>query len=166
MKGFQRKKDTLSTLNEQARVIWQEQRTLTHRKRISLLMTLRHSLETCLLLLASSSNIFETCRLGPCERSPIKTLSEDRIHVSRRLGPLRSDDDDEDDNAFNLQLQQVLSSKAAGKRIAKQPKERKKRAGRSPVQGIAPKRRRTTKAHPSPRRKLMMDAIMTGGRGQ
>ncbi|CAF2038742.1 unnamed protein product, partial [Brassica napus] len=35
----------------------------------------------------SSSNIFETGRLGPSERSPIRTLSEDRIHVSFVLAP-------------------------------------------------------------------------------
>ncbi|KAL0696931.1 hypothetical protein Bca4012_064111 [Brassica carinata] len=32
----------------------------------------------------SSSNVFESGRLGPCERSPIRTLSEDQIHVSLR----------------------------------------------------------------------------------
>ncbi|KAG2298264.1 hypothetical protein Bca52824_034736 [Brassica carinata] len=32
----------------------------------------------------SCSNVFDSGRLGPCERSPIRTLSEDRIHVSLR----------------------------------------------------------------------------------
>lgn len=113
----------------------------------------------------SSSNIFESGRIGPCDRSPIRTLSEDRIHVSLRLGPLRVDDAEEEDNVFDLQLQQALTSKAAGKRIAEHPKE-KKRLAHSPAPAIAPKRRRTTKAKPSPRRKLLLDAITAGGRTQ
>lgn len=111
----------------------------------------------------SSSTIFDTGRLGPTERSPIRTLSEDRIHVSLRLGPLQPDENEEDDNVFDLQLQQALTSKAAGKRIAERPKERK-RLVRSPTQVATLKRRRTTKVHPSPRRKIMMDAITAGGR--
>ena len=113
----------------------------------------------------SSSTIFDSGRLGPGERSPIRTLSEDRIHVSLRLGPTRPDGDEEEDNAFDLQLQQALSSKAAGKRIADQG-QAKKRTIRSPNQGVSVKRRRTTKVQPSPRRKLMMDAITAGGRTQ
>lgn len=113
----------------------------------------------------SSSTIFETGRLGICERSPIRTLSEDRIHVSLRLGPLREDEENEEDNAFDLQLQQTLSSKAAGKKVATQIKDKKRPARNSP-QGFPVKRRRTTKAHPSPRRKLMMDAITAGVRTQ
>lgn len=111
----------------------------------------------------SSSHIFETGRLGPCERSPIRSLSEDRVHVSLRLGPLRSEVDVEDDNAFDLQLQQALSSKAAGKRVAEKPPSRR-RTNDSPAHGVGVKRRRVTKAKPSPRRKLMMDAITAGGR--
>lgn len=113
----------------------------------------------------SSSNIFGNGRLGPCERSPIRTLSEDRVHVSLRLGPLRDDEEDNEDGAFDLQLQQALSSKAAGKRIATQSKEKKRTARSSPINTNV-KRRRTTKAHPSPRRKLMVDAITAGGRTQ
>ncbi|KAF2597007.1 hypothetical protein F2Q68_00008697 [Brassica cretica] len=113
----------------------------------------------------SSSTIFETGRLGICERSPIRTLSEDRIHVSLRLGPLREDEENEEDNAFDLQLQQTLSSKAAGKKVATQTKDKKRPARNSP-QGFPVKRRLTTKAHPSPRGKLMMDAITAGVRTQ
>lgn len=111
----------------------------------------------------SSSKIFDSGRTGPCDRSPIRTLSEDRVHVSLRLGPLRTDDGEEDDNVFDLQLQHALSSKAAGKRVAK-PTQENKRPVRSPTQEVAPKRRRTTKAKPSPRRKLLLDAITAGGK--
>ena len=113
----------------------------------------------------SSSTIFETGRLGICERSPIRTLSEDRIHVSLRLGPLRDEEENEEDNAFDLRLQQTLASKAAGKKVATQTKDKKRPARNSP-QGFPVKKRRTTKAHPSPRRKLMMDAITAGVRTQ
>ncbi|KAL0740222.1 hypothetical protein Bca4012_081735 [Brassica carinata] len=113
----------------------------------------------------SSSTIFVTGRLGPCERSSIRTLSEDRIHVSLRLGPVRDDVEDNEDDAFDLQLQHALSSKAAGKRIVSQSKD-KKRSVRTSPQEAPVKKRRTTKAHPSPRRKLMLDAITTGGRAQ
>ncbi|KAG5399431.1 hypothetical protein IGI04_021245 [Brassica rapa subsp. trilocularis] len=80
----------------------------------------------------SSSTIFETGRLGICERSPIRTLSEDRIHVSLRLGPLRDEEENEEDNAFDLRLQQTLASKAAGKKVATQTKDKKRPARNSP----------------------------------
>ncbi|XP_048634149.1 uncharacterized protein LOC125608214 [Brassica napus] len=113
----------------------------------------------------SSSTIFESGRIGLCERSPIRTLSEDRIHVSLRLGSLRADEDEEQDNVFDLQLQQALSTKAAGKRIAENSQDCK-RMSKNTGQGITVKRRRVTKVHSSPRRKLMLDAITAGGRSQ
>ncbi|KAG5391475.1 hypothetical protein IGI04_021438 [Brassica rapa subsp. trilocularis] len=39
---------------------------------------------------SSSLNIFVFGRLGPCERSPIRTLSEDRVHVSLPVGLLHN----------------------------------------------------------------------------
>ncbi|KAL0787345.1 hypothetical protein Bca101_003591 [Brassica carinata] len=39
----------------------------------------------------SSLNVFDSGRLGSFERSPIRTLSEDRLHVSLRHGPLVSE---------------------------------------------------------------------------
>ncbi|KAG2278802.1 hypothetical protein Bca52824_061357 [Brassica carinata] len=111
----------------------------------------------------SSSNVFESGRLGPCERSPIRTLSEDRLHVSLRIGPLNGDGTEESDDSAGLHLHDVVSAKAAGKRIASTSLGMK-RVARSPNQGIPLKRRRTTKVHSSPRRKLMLDAITTGGR--
>ncbi|CAN7077555.1 unnamed protein product, partial [Brassica oleracea var. botrytis] len=77
----------------------------------------------------SNSNIFETGRLEPNERSPIRTLSEDRIHVSLRLGPLLSDTTDETEESGELPVHPALSSKAAGKR------EVRKQKGHSPLQG-------------------------------
>ncbi|WZY82254.1 hypothetical protein YC2023_028638 [Brassica napus] len=106
----------------------------------------------------SSSNIFETGRLGPSERSPIRTLSEDRIHVSLRLGPLLSDTTDETEVSGELPVHPALSSKAAGKR------EVRKQKGHSPLQLVSMKRRCTNTRLQSPRRKLMLDAITAGGR--
>ncbi|KAF2552252.1 hypothetical protein F2Q68_00035025 [Brassica cretica] len=83
----------------------------------------------------SNSNIFETGRLEPNERSPIRTLSEDRIHVSLRLGPLLSDTTDETEESGELPVHPALSSKAAGKR------EVRKQKGHSPLQGVSMKRR-------------------------
>lgn len=108
----------------------------------------------------SSSNVFDVNRLGPGDRSPIRSLSEDRIHVSLRLGPLlpESTEETETDESYELPVHPGLSAKAAGKRVAR------RRVASSPLQGGSTKRRRTTKLAPSPRRKLMIDAITTGGR--
>lgn len=113
----------------------------------------------------SSSTVFDSGRLGPCERSPIRTLSEDRIHVSLRLGPLLSESEsgepDEDSQLSDL----PILSKAEGKKIMDKP-HTKKRTCLTGAQGINVKRRRVTKTHESPRRKLLMDAIGAGGRGK
>lgn len=106
----------------------------------------------------SSSNIFETCRLGPSERSPIRTLSKDRIHVSLRLCPLLSDTIDETEESGELPVHPALSSKAAGKR------EVRKQKVHSPLQGVSMKRRCTNTRLQYPRIKLMLDAITAGGR--
>lgn len=111
----------------------------------------------------SSSNIFETGRLAPCDRSPIRTLSEDRIHVSLRLGPLISDSESGD---WELEEHSDLPllSKAAGKKKVEKPKSRKRAAGNQ-TQGVSVKKRRTTKPPTPPRRKLLLDAITAGSRG-
>ncbi|KAG2265810.1 hypothetical protein Bca4012_076844 [Brassica carinata] len=74
-------------------------------------------------------------RLEPNERSPIRTLSEDRIHVSLCLGPLLLDTTDETEESGELPVHPALSSKAAGKR------EVRKQKGHSPLQGVSMKRR-------------------------
>ncbi|KAF3568570.1 hypothetical protein DY000_02011696 [Brassica cretica] len=107
----------------------------------------------------SSSNIFDTGGLGPGKRSPIRTLSEDRVHVFLRLGPLLSDTTEDTEESSVLPNHPALSAKAPGKRIARRCNLR------SPSQGVAMKKRRITKTHSSPRRKLMLDAI-TAREGQ
>ncbi|KAF2611162.1 hypothetical protein F2Q70_00012989 [Brassica cretica] len=82
-----------------------------------------------------SSNVFEAGRLDPCERSPIRTLSEDRFHVSLRLGPLLSDTTDETEEPGELPIHPALTSKAAGKRVAR------RRTARSPLQEVSMKKR-------------------------
>ncbi|KAG2306550.1 hypothetical protein Bca52824_026298 [Brassica carinata] len=113
----------------------------------------------------TAPSVFNSNRLGPCERSPIRTLSEDRIHVSLRLGPLLLESEEDSADTAALQLKEARASKAIGKRIATSSQSQK-RTGRSPNQDAPPKRRRTTtKTKPSPCRKLMLDAI-TGGGGE
>ncbi|KAF2544550.1 hypothetical protein F2Q68_00029363 [Brassica cretica] len=45
----------------------------------------------------SSSTLFDSGRLVPNDRSPIRTLSEDRVHVSLRLGPLALENEEEEE---------------------------------------------------------------------
>ncbi|KAG2314497.1 hypothetical protein Bca52824_017619 [Brassica carinata] len=82
---------------------------------------------------------------GMLERSPIRTLSEDRAHVSLRLGPL-SDSELTDSPPMTL--------KSAGKRKvtkpARAPSTRK--TPRSPAQGISLNKRHIAKAQSSPKR--------------
>lgn len=114
----------------------------------------------------TAPSVFNSNRLGPCERSPIRTLSEDRIHVSLRLGPLLLESEEDSADTAALQLKEARASKAIGKRIATSSQSQK-RTGRSPNQDAPPKRRRTTtKTKPSPCRKLMLDAITGGGGGK
>lgn len=75
---------------------------------------------------------------GMLERSPIRTLSEDRAHVSLRLGPLP---DSENNNSPPMTL------KSAGKKRA--PPTRK--IPRSPAQGISLNKRHIAKAQNSPK---------------
>lgn len=94
--------------------------------------------------------------------SPIRTLSEDRIHVSMRLGPTAP----EPDIVVNLPLGPPLkrSGRLAAKILGKRkltPQPVKKKIIRSPGQGVSIKKRRITKAtngspKRSPRRKLVM----------
>ncbi|KAH0908967.1 hypothetical protein HID58_032288 [Brassica napus] len=74
-------------------------------------------------------------------RSPIRTLSEDRVHVSLRLGPL-FDLDSEEDASLNLPIATLKSkapisaeAQAARGKGVKAPTTRK-RGLRSPVQGL------------------------------
>lgn len=94
--------------------------------------------------------------------SPIRSLSEDRLHVSLRLGPLR------DTNIEEEEEDTVLSQKeSALKRLAStisrvdkgMPPQTKKCVCRSPLQGVSLKRRKVTRSQNSPRRKLLHDAI-------
>lgn len=111
----------------------------------------------------SSLNVFDSRRLGSFERSPIRTLSEDRLHVSLRLGPLVSESESRDQEGENLPDLPILS-KAEGKKKMVKPQGRK-RVARSPPQGVNVKKRRITKPPTPPHRKLLMDAIVAGGRG-
>ncbi|KAF3492993.1 hypothetical protein DY000_02052394 [Brassica cretica] len=88
------------------------------------------------------------------DRSPIRSLSEDIIHVSLRLGPLNDQDPTENEEIrASLDLQEVReqvgslggkgkNSKPASNLTARPPAAAKKRGARSPAQGVAVKKRR------------------------
>ncbi|KAJ4907096.1 Zinc knuckle CX2CX4HX4C protein [Raphanus sativus] len=98
----------------------------------------------------SSSAYFDSNRLGPCDRSPIRTLSEDRVHVSLRLGPLFSEEEVADDEGAEDTPQLILNtsltapSKAAGKHAVDSTQARK-RTNNTTDQGAELKKRRVTK---------------------
>lgn len=111
----------------------------------------------------SSSNIFETGRLGLCERSPIRTLSEDRVHVSLRLGPIVSDSESGNSDLHHHSDLPALSKAEGKKKMTKA--QGKKRSAHTPPKAANAKKRRVTKPPTPPRRKLLLDAITAGGRG-
>ena len=94
----------------------------------------------------------ERVNAGMLERSPIRTLSEDRAHVSLRLGPLPP--------SVSPPSTRMTLRGTGKKKIAKTPA--KKRTIRSPVQGISLNKRRVTKAQSSPKRKLILDSKAEG----
>ncbi|KAL0897012.1 hypothetical protein Bca101_080973 [Brassica carinata] len=97
----------------------------------------------------SSSNVFESGRLGIGDRSPIRTLSEDRIHVSLRLGPLQSETESGETGDDSQLSDLPLLSKAEGKRVRVKAQTGKK-TGSIGGQIITGKRRRVTTNHESP----------------
>lgn len=100
---------------------------------------------------------------GILDWSHIRSLSEDRLHVSLRLGPLHNSDsgkwiqqssrdhDVSPSTGLNLGRGKMAAPPAARKRIL-----------RSPTHGATRKKRRITKTKSSPRRKLMADAMKAG----
>lgn len=90
------------------------------------------------------------------DQSPIRTLSEDRRHVSLRLGPML---DSEETILEDIPLPRRIGEashagrKAQGKKKMNIPSSSRKRAGRSPPQGVSVKRRRTTKSQTSSKRR-------------
>ncbi|KAJ4901222.1 DUF4283 domain-containing protein [Raphanus sativus] len=102
---------------------------------------------------------------GMLDRSPIRTLSEDRLHVSLRLGPLAFDSDGNTQQSSRDEAS-PLTGLILGKGKASAQPAARKRILRSPVQGATPKRRRVEKTENSPRRKLMGDAMKANTRAQ
>ncbi|KAL0796768.1 hypothetical protein Bca101_068145 [Brassica carinata] len=109
----------------------------------------------------SSSLFFDANRLGPCERSPIRSLSEEE-----------NVEDDRGDDTPQLirKASSKTLSKAEGKRVVDTTQDRKRTLSIS-RQGTTVKKRSVTKAHNSPRwnspkarTKLLADAIRTGTR--
>lgn len=95
------------------------------------------------------------------DRSPIRTLSEDRVHVSLRLGPLFDSSDKDDSLDLPLETfrskgkakaKSVADKQSSGDRGTKAP-EKKKRGQGALQQGVSVKRRRVTKTQSSPKRR-------------
>lgn len=85
------------------------------------------------------------------EGSPIRTLSEDRAHVSLRIGPLPP----------STSPPPPVLSKAAGKQKATKAPP-KKRIQKSPAKGLSVNRRRVTKTQNSPQRRTVVDPKAKG----
>ncbi|CAF2105456.1 unnamed protein product, partial [Brassica napus] len=91
--------------------------------------------------------------------SPIRSLSEDRLHVALRLGPVFSDPDEHSvpgNSQAPLRSARIalIAAKAAGKKkvssLATKTTSRK-RGNQSPLPGISLKKRRVTKSSPKRR---------------
>lgn len=91
------------------------------------------------------------------DRSPTRSLSEDRLHVSLRLGPLYPVSED------GTATIETRRGAKAGKATTSKPSASRKRTGRtekvsrSPAQGVSVKRRRVTKGQNSPKRRTPVD---------
>ncbi|KAG2273909.1 hypothetical protein Bca52824_056464 [Brassica carinata] len=88
------------------------------------------------------------------EQSPIRTLSEDRLHVSMRLGPVPA----EPDVTVTLPLgpPPKRSGRIAAKTLGKRklpPQATPKKVPNTTGQGVCVKKRRITKVYNSPKRK-------------
>lgn len=99
-------------------------------------------------------------KLPHSDLSPIRSLSEDRLHVSRRLGPVPAEPEVTISLPMGPPLKRSgrIAAKVLGKR--KPPAQTaKKRVDSSPVQGTSIKRRRITKVLGSPKRKLGLSTV-------
>lgn len=97
------------------------------------------------------------------DRSPIRSLNEDRVHVSLRLGPLPIDDPMAEEELPTLRpTTRSTTRKKTGRNI-----QQKKRVGNSPLHGVSLKKRRMSKIQNSPnsRRSLQVEQEPTGHTG-
>ncbi|KAF3496450.1 hypothetical protein DY000_02054522 [Brassica cretica] len=99
--------------------------------------------------------IGEVDQQGFTERSPIRSLSEDRIHVSLRLGPVNNPEPNLNGTGMmalrSADVPKLVGNAEKGKGKASLPSGSKKRIVRSPTQGVNVKKRRITKGQNSPR---------------
>ncbi|KAG2314561.1 hypothetical protein Bca52824_017683 [Brassica carinata] len=100
----------------------------------------------------SGSRLHGIPRSPTDEESPIRTLSEDRRHVSLRLGPLSaSSPSDLPVHSRLSEGPEIITRSVAKKRAGTVTQS--KRINSSPLQGISLKKRRITKAQNSPLRR-------------
>lgn len=108
---------------------------------------------------------------GITDRSPIRTLSKDRVHDSSRLGPVYTPNSAprEAGNYALLadDLPQLARATEKAKGKASLPPESRKRVTRSSSQkSVAVKKRRVTKVHNSPKRRTPPATPATGQAGR
>lgn len=113
---------------------------------------------------ASSSRAPVHERLSLPQSSPIRTLSQDRRHISITMDV--PDQMEESGQSLRMEDQPVAprrgrkpaaakaTGKAAGKWVVVDKPPPKKQVLKSPTQATAPKKRRTTRAQGSPRRRI------------
>ncbi|CAH8369588.1 unnamed protein product [Eruca vesicaria subsp. sativa] len=107
-------------------------------------------------------NTISPAQIEATATSPIRTLSEDRRHVTLRLGPCQNSDSQEDvPLALSKGKRAITATKVLGKKKVTKPAT-KKRVVKSPLQGTNSKKRRIAKVQSSPKNKLMADAIAGG----
>lgn len=100
----------------------------------------------------SASRSPGTLSSPPGGSSPIRTLSEDRRHVSLRLGPLPASSQSDIPIQSRLSDGPAIVTRSVARRKAGTSTE-KKRYNASPLQGINLKKRRVTKTESSPKRR-------------
>ncbi|KAL0867190.1 hypothetical protein Bca101_046308 [Brassica carinata] len=99
------------------------------------------------------------------ESSPIRSLSEDRRHVSLRLGPQPMDSRLESPIQNRLPEQPVIVTRSvAKKKEGKMPQ--KKKYTISPLNGVSMKKRRVTKTQNSPKRRTQAGNIAASSQRQ
>ncbi|KAG2320437.1 hypothetical protein Bca52824_013650 [Brassica carinata] len=94
--------------------------------------------------------------------SPIRTLSEDRRHVSLCLGPLQASSNSDLPIQARLTENPGIITRSAGRKKASSSTQ-KKRVNNSPIQGVSLKKRRVAKTQNSPKRRTQ--AIPPNGNG-
>ncbi|KAG2332792.1 hypothetical protein Bca52824_003972 [Brassica carinata] len=117
---------------------------------------------------SSSSKLPVKERLSLPQDSPIRTLSEDRRHLTASClvihSPVATEEPVQEGqhNTRSATKRKSAAAKASGKRKASDNPTSRKKVVRSPLHGVSLKKRRVSKAQNSPRRKLYDESPAPG----